>query len=274
MLSVDELEELRVLSTSLASADPSKERISGSKNPEPVFVNAIAKIIDLEKKIDEDMVKILCLLQEVREIINQVKNVEGILILRYRYLDFLKWESVAAEMDLSLKQWDCTLDGVTREEHAKLEGQIVELDEDFTVDGYSAPYPDAFGDPYMDCNCRCCMLQRARWAVEDESSYQKWNNETSGLIECFGYDDFKEKHLTKASGDSKVKSSEIIINSVGAKSVSYPLAENPFTKEQLEFVEGTYQEYPSDHTMAGKGCKTHQEIDDIDRLVRYIQLFC
>lgn len=94
-----------------------------------------------------------------------------------------------------LKQWDCTLDGVTREEHAKLDGQIVELDEDFTVDGYSAPYPGAFGDPYMDCNCRCCMLQRAKWAVEDESSYQKWNNETGGLIECSGYEDFKDKYL-------------------------------------------------------------------------------
>lgn len=63
------------------------------------------------------------------------------------------------------KQWDSTLDGKTRPEHTQLDGQVRELDEDFTVAGYSAPHPGAFGDPYMDCNCRCRMNQRARWAL-------------------------------------------------------------------------------------------------------------
>lgn len=104
-----------------------------------------------------------------------------------------------------VKQWDATLDGATRETHRMLDGQIRELDEDFTVLGASAPYPGGFGDPAEDCNCRCCMLQRARWAVEQvdpdtgeitgEGAYQKWNNETGGFIQCTGYDDFKEKYL-------------------------------------------------------------------------------
>lgn len=94
-----------------------------------------------------------------------------------------------------VKQWDSTLDGKTRSEHILLDGQIRELDEDFSAAGYSAKYPGAFGDPYMDCNCRCCMLQRARWAVKNETSYQKWNNESGGIIECSGFEDFKEKYL-------------------------------------------------------------------------------
>lgn len=101
--SIEELENLRTISTSIASADPSKERISGSKNSEPVFVNAVAKIIDLEKQVDEDMVKFLGLKQEIREIINQVKNVNGILVLRYRYLDFMTWECVADKIGYSIK---------------------------------------------------------------------------------------------------------------------------------------------------------------------------
>ena len=64
-----------------------------------------------------------------------------------------------------VKQWDSTLDGKTRPEHGQLDGQIRELDEDFTVGGYSAKCPGGFGDPYMDCNCRCTVLQRARWAL-------------------------------------------------------------------------------------------------------------
>lgn len=94
-----------------------------------------------------------------------------------------------------VKQWDATFDNKTRPEHAQLDGQIRELDEKFTVGSYSSLYPGGFGDPYMDCNCRCCVLQRARWAVENEKSYQKWNNETGGFIECTGFEDFKEKYL-------------------------------------------------------------------------------
>lgn len=115
-----------------------------------------------------------------------------------------------------VKQWDATLDGATRDSHRKLDGQIRELDEDFTVDGMSAPYPGGFGDPAEDCNCRCCLLQRARWAVEKvdpdtgeitgEGAYQKWNNETGGFIQCTGYDDFKEKYLKAV--DDLTKQSE------------------------------------------------------------------
>lgn len=104
-----------------------------------------------------------------------------------------------------VKQWDCTLDGKTRPEHSQLDGQIRELDEMFETSGYSGSAPGQFGDPYMDCNCRCCLLQRARWAVKGETSYQKWNNETGGFIECTGYEDFKQKYL-KAS--EKLKTSQ------------------------------------------------------------------
>lgn len=101
-----------------------------------------------------------------------------------------------------VKQWDSTLDGNTRHTHAQLDGQIRELDENFEVGGKSAPCPGGFGDPAEDCNCRCAMLQRARWAVKDETSYNKWNNETGGIIECKGYEDFKKNYL-KAAEDLK-----------------------------------------------------------------------
>lgn len=110
-----------------------------------------------------------------------------------------------------VKQWDCTLDGKTRPEHSQLDGQIRELDEMFETSGYSGSAPGQFGDPYMDCNCRCCLLQRARWAVKGETSYQKWNNETGGFIECTGYEDFKQKYL-KASEKLKTSQTSGIIS--------------------------------------------------------------
>ena len=92
-----------------------------------------------------------------------------------------------------------------------MDGQIRELDEMFETSGYSGSAPGQFGDPYMDCNCRCCLLQRARWAVKGETSYQKWNNETGGFIECTGYEDFKQKYL-KASEKLKTSQTSGIIS--------------------------------------------------------------
>lgn len=64
-----------------------------------------------------------------------------------------------------VKQWDSTLDGKTRPVHRALDGQIKEIDELFEAEGYSARFPSDFGDPSQDCNCRCCSVQRARWAL-------------------------------------------------------------------------------------------------------------
>ena len=107
-----------------------------------------------------------------------------------------------------VKQWDSTLDGKTRPNHRLLDGQVKELDEAFEVSGMKVNAPGAFGIAAEDCNCRCCLLQRAKWALkekvdpntgevtyEDKDPYQKWNNEDGGFIKCSGFKDFEQKYL-------------------------------------------------------------------------------
>lgn len=69
-----------------------------------------------------------------------------------------------------LKEWNAYLDGKTREHHRRLNGQIRELDESFEIAGFKPMYPGDFGDPAEDCNCRCALLQRARWELDDEET--------------------------------------------------------------------------------------------------------
>lgn len=80
-----------------------------------------------------------------------------------------------------VKQWDSTLDKKTRKTHRELDGQIVGIDEYFvTLNGDEALYPGGFGVAREDVNCRCCLLQRATWALSDEE-FTKMNGETNEL---------------------------------------------------------------------------------------------
>lgn len=83
-----------------------------------------------------------------------------------------QWKAKEKGADI-VKQWDASLDGRTRDTHRKLNGEIRELDEPFEVEGMTAMQPGDFGDPAEDCNCRCALLQRARWALGDD--YTKWS---------------------------------------------------------------------------------------------------
>ena len=99
-----------------------------------------------------------------------------------------------------LKQWDSTLDGRTRDTHRRLDGQIREVDEYFEIDGKKALCPGGFSDPAEDCNCRCALLQRARWALDDEELEElKERAEYFGLDKTKDFDEFKEKYLNATS---------------------------------------------------------------------------
>ena len=87
-----------------------------------------------------------------------------------------------------VKQWDASLDGRTRSKHRRLDGQIRELDEPFEVDGDEVMMPGDFDDPADDCNCRCALLQRARWALGND--YTKWSPDAPVVIDDEGTTQF------------------------------------------------------------------------------------
>lgn len=103
-----------------------------------------------------------------------------------------------------LKMWDATLDGLTRPRHRQLDGQIREVTEDFEVDGLTVSAPLHFGIAAEDCNCRCHLLTKARWEMDEP--FTKWNNETSELMyfdNVKDYQDFKKNYWNHVDNSSK-----------------------------------------------------------------------
>lgn len=104
-----------------------------------------------------------------------------------------------------VKQWDASLDKRTRRSHRRLDGEIRELDEPFSNGLMYPGDPDGKAEEVI--NCRCALLQRARWAVDND--FTKWGEDAPVVIDDDGttqfhnikakdYDDFKKQYL-KAS---------------------------------------------------------------------------
>lgn len=93
-----------------------------------------------------------------------------------------------------VKQWDATLDARTRESHQAVDGEIRELDEKFS-NGLMFP-GDPGGGAAEVVNCRCALLQRAKWALDDaELQTLKDRADYFGLDKAKTFDDFKKKYL-------------------------------------------------------------------------------
>ena len=96
----------------------------------------------------------------------------------------------AEEMGIHLqKQWMATLDDRTRHEHRQLDGQTVDVDDVFSVDGYEIAFPaDPEAEPEMVYNCRCTMRsvlvgldnggydEYKQYGKLGDVSYEEWKN--------------------------------------------------------------------------------------------------
>ena len=112
-----------------------------------------------------------------------------------------------------VKQWDSTMDKRTRRSHQHVDGEIKEMDEPFS-NGLMFP-GDPSGGASEVVNCRCALLQRARWALdEDELETLKERAEYYGLDKNDSFDDFKKKYLKAAD---EVKADEEKLKTIRAR---------------------------------------------------------
>lgn len=84
------------------------------------------------------------------------------------------------------KRWLSTLDGKTRHDHRELDGQTVDIEDDFTVNGHKAKQPRMFGVAKEDIRCRCTSIN----IVDDIAPELRKDNETKKLTDYKNYDEW------------------------------------------------------------------------------------
>lgn len=105
-----------------------------------------------------------------------------------------------------VKQWDATMDANTRESHQMVDGEVRALDEKFSN---GLMYPgDPSGSAAEVINCRCVLLQRAKWAL-DQKELDRLKERASfyGLDKTKSFDEFNKKYMgtVENSKGNKIK---------------------------------------------------------------------
>lgn len=145
-----------------------------------------------------------------------------------------------------VKQWDSTLDGRTRSSHRALDGEIRELNKPFSN---GLDYPgDPEGEAAEVINCRCALLQRARWALgEDELQVLKDRAAYFGLDKSSEFDDFKKKHL---GASEQIR---VVVNKYGQTIVFDGRMDAEKWSESKMIIKNLADEYDTRLTTVGPG---------------------
>lgn len=143
-----------------------------------------------------------------------------------------------------VKQWDATLDKRTRPSHARVDGEIRELDEPFS-NGLMKP-GDPNGRAAEVINCRCQLLQRAKCALdEDELDELKDRAAYFGLDKTADFEEFRRKYIPASIANSE-NSGIILARNLDRKSSNTGVFSNLGVTMQKKEVKRICEEYGFD----------------------------
>ena len=166
-----------------------------------------------------------------------------------------------------VKQWDATLDSRTRPHHSKLNGQIQELDDPFEVEGLHAAHPAGFGKAAEDINCRCVVLEIARWELDEDATYSKFDAESGVIVNDLSntenYNTFKVSYY-----DNLIKHETALMGMQDASKVYSGIWKDGVTIKDYPDKKGSIQakkDYFNDQIAKGNKVPQFQKaLDDLD----------
>ena len=169
-----------------------------------------------------------------------------------------------------VKQWDATLDSRTRPWHQEADGQIREWEDDFLVHGEKMKAPSIGGSASNVINCRCQLLQRARWALdEDELKTLEERAKFYGLDKTKNFEEYKQKFLQiPETLETKLKDAEKVFSEMKQKNeeLDKELQEtNQLISASQRKGYSKYDEYSSKEELIAEKKRLESEADDLEK---------
>ena len=193
------------------------------KTAQMTFADRIgANMNDFKQKVKDEITRGIANASTYSQIANQLSMVTGEELYKSYRIARTEGHRITSEAKLKsmqkakqqgadvVKQWDATLDGKTRKNHRKLDGQWVEIDDYFEIGGRKAKGPGKFGRKEEDINCRCILLTRPRWAVDKRRTKSAITENVLGekverLIKTENYEKYKQGYYELLAEDPKIE---------------------------------------------------------------------
>jgi DNA-directed RNA polymerase specialized sigma subunit len=80
-----------------------REKVSGGRDLRGPFENTMAKIVDLENEINQEIDQLIELKQEIMDTISQVDDPIGQIILEMRYVNGKGWDEIARDIKFDIR---------------------------------------------------------------------------------------------------------------------------------------------------------------------------
>lgn len=200
-----------------------KAILTDSKIKEGLYKSIGVDTLKLKKAISSEITRGIASNLSYSEIARNISNVSKAPLSRAKTIARTEGHRIQQEAayDSSVEaktkganvvnQWDAVLDGVTRNSHRELDGQIREVGDYFEIHGKKARYPGDFGYAEEDCNCRCVLLTRAVAALDaDELKTLKERAKFFGLDKVVMFNEFRKRYLNAAETLKNQQESAII----------------------------------------------------------------
>lgn len=103
----ERLDELRDLASSPGSPG-FEEHYNPNRPTEAPFVKTLHRIMELEEKVNDELLLLMKLQEEVEATINQLPNMDERLVLTYRYLKNMPWGQIGDNLyvdERTVRRW-------------------------------------------------------------------------------------------------------------------------------------------------------------------------
>lgn len=98
---LEDLQHLKEMATKITPT-LKDDTVSGGGNQDKLC-DAIAKIVDLEEKIDRTIDRYVAAKQEISATLDKLTDPDQLQVLHKRYVQYMTWEQIACEMNMSYR---------------------------------------------------------------------------------------------------------------------------------------------------------------------------
>ena len=98
---IEEIDNLKEFAKNISAVNSESEKVQSGQGDK--IGNAVAKIVDLEREITDEVDYLVDLKRKIKSEIDKIENADYVNILYKRYFEYKTWERIAVDMNYTMR---------------------------------------------------------------------------------------------------------------------------------------------------------------------------